>query len=120
MWFRPVILSRACEGVYDVDNIVVLIPDRHINTHKGRGMSALISEMTEAEFLIFLRKIYNDEYETEEDHINAILEFERLVEHPAGSDLIFYPEPGKGGVDAVVKEVKEWRAASRKTSFKVS
>ncbi|MGI4840754.1 MAG: bacteriocin immunity protein [Janthinobacterium lividum] len=82
-------------------------------------MSVLISEMSEAEFLIFVKKIYNDEYETEEGHIDAILKFERLVEHPSGSDLLFYPEPGKSGPEAVVKEVKEWRAANGKVGFKI-
>lgn len=81
-------------------------------------MSTLISEFTEEEFLKFVKKIYNDEYATEEEHTEAILEFKVLAEHPAGSDLIFYPEPDKIGPEAIVKEIKEWRAAQSKSSFK--
>ncbi|HCN66295.1 MAG TPA: bacteriocin immunity protein [Pseudomonas sp.] len=81
-------------------------------------MSKLINEMSEADFLRFVTKIYNDEYDTEEDHIDAILEFKRLSEHPLGSDLLFYPEVGKSGPEAVVKEIKEWRSSNGKPGFK--
>ncbi|MBN2993502.1 bacteriocin immunity protein [Pseudomonas cedrina subsp. fulgida] len=81
-------------------------------------MGILISEMTEEEFLKLVKNIYNDEYASEDEHTEAILEFKALAEHPAGSDLIFYPEPDKIGPEAIVKEVKEWRAAQGKTSFK--
>jgi len=82
-------------------------------------MSKLISEISEVEFLRFVTKIYNDEYDTEEEHIDAILEFKRLSEHPFGSDLLFYPEDGKRGPEAVVQEIKEWRASNGKPGFKV-
>lgn len=81
-------------------------------------MSTLISEMTESEFLSFVVKIYSDEYATEEEHTDAVLAFKALAQHPSGSDLIFYPEPGKSGPEAIVKEVKEWRAANGKSGFK--
>jgi len=81
-------------------------------------MSKLISEMSEGEFLRFVTKVYNDEYDTEEEHTDAILEFKALVEHPSGSDLLFYPEAGKSGPEAVVAEVKAWRAANGKPGFK--
>ncbi len=81
-------------------------------------MSKLISEMLEAEFLSLVTKVHNDEYATEEEHIDAILEFKALAEHPSGSDLLFYPEAGKSGPEAVVAEVKTWRAANGKPGFK--
>lgn len=81
-------------------------------------MSTLISDITESEFLKLVTKIYNDEYTTEEEHTDAILRFKALAEHPAGSDLIFYPVPGKTGPEAIVKEVKEWRLANSKPGFK--
>ncbi|WP_220087649.1 bacteriocin immunity protein [Pseudomonas fluorescens] len=81
-------------------------------------MSKPVSEMTEAEFLLFVQKIYNAEYSSEEEHTNAVIEFEDISEHPAGSDLLYYPEPGKSGPDAVVAEVKAWRSANGKPGFK--
>ncbi|MDI2593948.1 bacteriocin immunity protein [Pseudomonas sp. 681] len=81
-------------------------------------MSQLISEMSEEEFLGFVRKIYQSEYVTEEQQIDAVLEFRRLSEHPSGSDLLYFPDPGKDGPEAVVAEVKSWRAANGKPGFK--
>lgn len=83
-------------------------------------MNSLISDFTEADFLNFVTKIYNDEYATEDEHIKAVLEFERLSEHPSGSDLLYYPEAGKSGPDAVVKEVKKWRVTHGKPGFKLA
>lgn len=82
-------------------------------------MSRNISDMTESEFLAFVVRVYNDEYVTEEEHVDAILEFNKMIEHPAGSDLIYYPEEGRSGPEAVVKEVKQWRAANGKPGFKL-
>ncbi len=78
-----------------------------------------ISELSESEFLSFVTRVYNDDYDTEEQHVDAVLEFKALSEHPSGSDLIFYPEPGKSGPTAVVEEVKAWRAANGKPGFKM-
>ncbi|WP_434709123.1 bacteriocin immunity protein [Pseudomonas sp. R1-1] len=78
-----------------------------------------VSDMLESDFLSFVTRVYNIDYDTEERHIDAVLEFKALSEHPSGSDLIFYPEPGKSGPTAVVEEVKAWRAANGKLGFKV-
>ncbi|WP_327209430.1 bacteriocin immunity protein [Pseudomonas fluorescens] len=77
-----------------------------------------IQEMSEKSFLEFVRKIYNSGFRTEKQQILAILEFKRLVEHPSGSDLIYYPEEGKDGPENVVLEVKNWRSANGKPGFK--
>ncbi|WP_324187884.1 bacteriocin immunity protein [Pseudomonas neuropathica] len=47
--------------------------------------------MREEDFLEFVKKIYNSGFATEKQQITAILEFSRLVEHPSGHDLIYYP-----------------------------
>ncbi|TPW37275.1 bacteriocin immunity protein, partial [Mixta tenebrionis] len=50
-----------------------------------------------------------------------VFEFERLTEHPDGSDLIFYPRDDReDSPEGVVKEVKEWRANNGKPGFKDS
>ncbi|PUA41533.1 bacteriocin immunity protein [Pseudomonas protegens] len=86
-------------------------------------MKNIISDYSESDFLEFVKNIYNNNknlYPTEESHIKAVLEFKKLTGHPAGSDLLYYPEPGKSGPEAVVKEVKEWRAANGKPGFKTA
>nr|WP_318382538.1 bacteriocin immunity protein [uncultured Enterobacter sp.] len=77
-----------------------------------------ITDFTEAEFLKFVEDICNDTYPTEKAHMAAVAEFERLSEHPSGSDLLYYPEEGKGGPLAVVQEIKEWRKANGKPGFR--
>ncbi|POT54949.1 bacteriocin immunity protein [Citrobacter amalonaticus] len=77
-----------------------------------------ITDFTEAEFLSFVEDICNDTYPSEKAHMAAVAEFERLSEHPSGSDLIYYPEEGKGGPIAVVQEIKEWRKANDKPGFR--
>ncbi|MFI8226488.1 MULTISPECIES: bacteriocin immunity protein [Pseudomonas] len=81
-------------------------------------MANSISDMSEKEFLDFVWKIYQSEYATEKQQIAAVMEYERLSEHPAGSDLLYYPEPGKEGPERVVLEIKNWRKANGKSGFK--
>ncbi len=78
-----------------------------------------LSHYTESEFLDFVNKIFFVESTTEKEDIKNILEFKRLTEHPAGSDLIFYPKEGQeDSPEGIVKEVKEWRQANGKPGFK--
>lgn len=78
-----------------------------------------LKDYTEEEFLLFVKKIYGSSYLTEEKQVEAVFEFERLTEHPDGSDLIYYPRDGReDSPEGIVKEVKEWRALNGKSGFK--
>ncbi|QHM77461.1 Colicin-E2 immunity protein [Mixta theicola] len=80
-----------------------------------------ITDYTEQEFLGFVRKICRAEETTEAEENALVFEFERLTEHPDGSDLIFYPRDDReDSPEGVVKEVKEWRANNGKPGFKDS
>ena len=85
-------------------------------------VKTLISEYTEQDFLQFVKTIYHNDqnvFTTEESHSAAVLLFEQLCEHPDGMDLIYHPEEGRDDTpEAVVKQVKEWRAANGKAGFK--
>ncbi|MCJ2371458.1 bacteriocin immunity protein [Pseudomonas sp. RGM 3321] len=81
-------------------------------------MSNNINDMTELEFLLFVKNISEANYPSESAHNDAVISFEEISEHPAGSDLLFYPEQGKESPEAIVAEVKAWRAANSKTGFK--
>ena len=77
-----------------------------------------ISDYTEKEFLDLVVKICTAASDTEEGSL-LVLEFERLSEHPNGSDVIFYPEKGKDySPEGIVREVKEWRRENGKSGFK--
>ncbi|WP_273665994.1 pyocin-S1/S2 immunity protein [Pseudomonas aeruginosa] len=85
-------------------------------------MKSKISEYTEKEFLEFVKDIYTNnkkKFPTEESHIQSVLEFKKLTEHPIGSDLLYYPNENREDSPAgVVKEVKEWRASKGLPGFK--
>ncbi|AVF54397.1 bacteriocin immunity protein [Pseudomonas fulva] len=77
-------------------------------------------DYTEQEFLDFLLEI-NRAIEDEPDRIlDPLLEhFERITEHPSGSDLFFRPVGSNTGAPGEVLEiVKAWRLANEKESFK--
>lgn len=70
--------------------------------------------------LTFVRYVFDAENTTEEEDVELIFEFERLSEHPSGSDLIYYPNKNRPDPpEGIVQEVKEWRAQQGKTGFKV-
>lgn len=79
-----------------------------------------ISNYTEAEFLEFLTKICKAEYPTEKDQIDAVLLFEKLTEHPDGSDLIYYADSDEDATpEAIINKIKIWRTANGKSGFKL-
>ncbi|CFR26021.1 bacteriocin immunity protein [Yersinia kristensenii] len=78
-----------------------------------------ISDYTESEFLELVRKLFNVENTSEEEDIKNLLEFKKLCEHPAGSDLIYYPEAHQeDSPEGVVAEIKKWRGENGKPGFK--
>jgi hypothetical protein len=79
-----------------------------------------ISDYTEAEFKRLIESIINCEGDEETQDTN-LEKFIALSEHPDGLDLIYYPENNNdGSPDAVIKEVKEWRAKNGRPGFKLS
>lgn len=79
-----------------------------------------ISDYTEAEFLRLVEEICSatggEEYQD-----NLLENFIQVTEHPAGSDLIYYPESGADDTpEGVLQAVKEWRLASGLPGFKSS
>ena len=79
-----------------------------------------ISDYTEAEFLDFLNRIFYIEGTEGEETVNQwLVYFSMITEHPAGTDLIYWPEIGKTGEpEEVLKEVKDWREQNGKPGFK--
>jgi hypothetical protein len=78
-----------------------------------------LNDMTEAEFLTLVKRICRADYATQHQHGKAILEFERLSEHPDGSDLMYYPKPSADdSPEGIVETIKIWRNANGKPGFK--
>jgi len=72
------------------------------------------SDYTEAEFMSFMQELFAANKEAPDEVLDPLLdEFERITEHPAGSDLIYYPESGAdSSAEGIIKTVKEWRRAN--------
>lgn len=83
-----------------------------------------LEDYTEAEFLHFLRSLYEERDDLSPDEfdeliVKGVTHFELVSEHPDRSGVIFYPKEGQeDSPEGVLKTVKEWRAANNKPGFK--
>ncbi|MFZ5935239.1 MULTISPECIES: bacteriocin immunity protein [Pseudomonas] len=84
-----------------------------------------ISDYTERDFFKLVYGIYHADpvlYPTDRAHTQGIIKFERLSEHPLGSDLIY--RPNKVGIkdtpQSVVDAVRQWRIEQGLPGFKES
>lgn len=78
------------------------------------------SEYTEAEFVQLLKDLFTEDASESDEYADMLLlHFRKVSEHPAGSDLIYYPEPGADdSAEGITRTVKEWRAANGLPGFK--
>lgn len=79
-------------------------------------------DYTKQEFLAFLQVI-DTAIEDEPDNVLVPLieHFEKITEHPSGSDLFFRPQGSdRGEPEQVLEIVETWRLANGKEGFKAS
>ncbi len=83
-------------------------------------MSKAISDYTEQDFLAFIEQIFKENAAESDDVLDELLEeFERVTQHPDGTDLIYYPEkPGDDAPERILEIVKEWRSSQGLPGFK--
>lgn len=78
-----------------------------------------IEDITELEFLEFVKKFESGNFSTDSEVDIALDEFVRLSEHPSGTDLLYFPDPSrKHSSEDVVAQIKAWRTANGKPGFK--
>ncbi|MBH3029607.1 bacteriocin immunity protein [Serratia marcescens] len=79
-----------------------------------------ITEYSEAEFISLLKEIFKENVAETDDRLDILLEhFEKITEHPEGTDLIYYaPSDAEATPEAIAKRVKEWRAKNGKPGFR--
>ncbi|AIX75321.1 MAG: bacteriocin immunity protein [Mixta calida] len=69
-----------------------------------------LQEFTEQEFTEFASKILIADFETTEGLLKAAMEFVLLAGHPAGTDLICYPQDFNITTpQSMVDVIKSWR-----------
>lgn len=77
-----------------------------------------VSDYTEDEFVTLLTRIIGSD-ESEEEENKLVHHFNTICGHPAGSDLIFYPEEdADDSAEGITRTIKEWRAAEGLPGFK--
>lgn len=69
-----------------------------------------LQEFTEQEFIELARKVLIADFETTEGLLKAAMEFVLLAGHPAGTDLICYPQDFNITTpQSMVDLIKNWR-----------
>ncbi|CAN1601875.1 bacteriocin immunity protein [Pseudomonas mediterranea] len=78
-----------------------------------------LQDYTESEFQMFVDKIWNVDI-GKKDHDRLINHFDRIVGHPSGADLLFYPQDdvNSNSPTAVVHHVKYWYHQKKVIPFK--
>ncbi|MCP1516336.1 hypothetical protein J2Y74_000646 [Pseudomonas migulae] len=81
-------------------------------------LKSTISDYTEEEFIGLLQRIIGND-ESEEVENRLVHHFNTICGHPAGSDLLFYPEDGADdSAEGITRTLKEWRATQGLPGFK--
>ena len=77
-----------------------------------------LSDYTEEEFIAALNWFWNEDI-TEDEESQFVYQFNELVEHPATSDLIFYPETDReDSPQGIVNEIKRWYHEKGRVCFR--
>lgn len=84
-------------------------------------MANKISDCTEEQFIGLLQEIFTSNRNGTPEAVLADMldNFCELAEHPAGTDLIYWPEDeAQCTPEGITETVKEWRAANGLPGFK--
>lgn len=77
-----------------------------------------LTDYTEAEFIELIYAIGS--CTTEEERDALLDQWDRVVAHPAGTDLLYYPVEGADdSPEGIARTVKEWYAANGLPGFRV-
>lgn len=79
-----------------------------------------ISDYSETEFLELLNEIMKENIAETDEDLDLLLEhFEKITEHPEGTDLIYYAQSDADSTpEEITKKIKEWRTANGLPGFK--
>lgn len=82
-------------------------------------MKTKFEDYTEAEFFELVKKIWEVNVSSEKEHDELVEHFVSITEHPATTDVIFYPAPEvEDSPQGILSVVKAWRIANGKPGFK--
>ncbi|MBP5947601.1 MULTISPECIES: bacteriocin immunity protein [unclassified Pseudomonas] len=82
------------------------------------GLKSNLADHTEQEFKALIQAI--EDAKTEDERDELVDHFNKIVPHPAGSDLLFYPEAGEDDSAAgVTSTVSDYCLANGLPGFKI-
>ncbi|WCD77856.1 bacteriocin immunity protein [Pseudomonas sp. TUM22785] len=77
------------------------------------------SDYTEQEFLVFMKGVLDVNANGSDEELDKLLDhFEKVTEHPEGTDLIYYVPDAECTPETITQKVKVWRAQNGKPGFK--
>lgn len=79
-----------------------------------------LPDYTEHQFIELLKEIRKEDKAPTDDRADMLLlHFNKIVGHPSGMDLIYYPEPGADiSAEGITRKIKEWREENGLPGFK--
>ena len=78
-----------------------------------------LEEYTEEDYTNLIRTLDSETKMPEDERDKLIYHIVDLSEHPARTDLLFYPAPGDSDTpEGIVEVIKKWRAENGKPGFK--
>lgn len=83
-------------------------------------MKNQLSDYTEAQFILFLKELFKEDLSGTDIRADKLLmHFNKIVGHPSGSDLIYWPEDGADdSPEGITQTIKQWRKANGLPGFK--
>jgi len=79
-----------------------------------------LPDYTEYQFIKFIEEIRKENKAPTDTRVTVlVVHFNKIVGHPSGMDLIYYPEPeADTSAEGITKTIKEWREANGLPGFK--
>jgi hypothetical protein len=82
-------------------------------------LKAKFEEYTESEYVALINRLFAGDYSSEKELDEIVELIVDAAEHPAGSNVLYYPSEGvEDSPEGVLNTIKEWRAANGKPGFK--
>jgi hypothetical protein len=83
-------------------------------------LKSKFEDYTESEYANLINRLYQGGFSSEEEHDAIVDNIVSTSEHPNGTGILYYPEPGvEDSPTGVLKAIKQWRAANGKPGFKI-
>lgn len=82
-------------------------------------LKSKFEDYTESEYALLINRLFQGGFSSEEEHDAIVDNIVSTSEHPNGTGILYYPEPGvEDSPTGVIEAIKQWRASNGKPGFK--